>query len=79
MLEHLLERFKTLPGFIDGYLMLSTDGTGRIGRVTVWKSRRDADRAALAQDVLVTRSLMNQLIETEDEVRLEEGFESIRA
>jgi hypothetical protein len=77
--EGLLRQLKGRPGFIDGYLMMTTDGTGRVGRVTLWKSRKHADRAALAEDVLVTRSEMEQLIEKEEDLRLEQGFESIRA
>jgi hypothetical protein len=79
MVEDLLRRLKTLPGFIDGYLMMTTDGTGRVGRVTMWRSRRDADRAALVEAVLATRANINQLVEDEDDIHLEQGFESVRA
>jgi hypothetical protein len=79
MQEDLLQRFKVLPGFLDGYLMVSMDGTGRIGRVTMWRSARDADHAALDQDVFLVRSRMSHLIENESEVRLEQGFLALRA
>jgi heme-degrading monooxygenase HmoA len=78
MQDDLLHQLKGLPGFVDGYLMMTTDGTGRVGRVTVWKTRRHADQASQEQDVLVMQSRMHGLIEEEEEAQLEQGFESIR-
>lgn len=37
---------RTLPGFLGGYLIEPTDGSGRIGRMVLWESRADADHAA---------------------------------
>jgi hypothetical protein len=79
MQDDLLRCFKTLPGFLDGYLMMTSDVTGRVGRVTVWKTRKDADHAAQEQEVLIAQSKMNLLVEDEADIRLEQGFVSIRA
>ena len=76
MHEDLLHHFTTLPGFINGYLMSTSDGTGRVGRVTVWESADHADQAAQDHHVLVVRSEMHRHIQDEADGRLEQGFEA---
>jgi hypothetical protein len=79
MQEELMDHFSTLPGFIDGYLLASEDGTGCLGRVTVWESAGDADRASQEQHVLVVRSEMSRHLSENEEHRMEQGFEAIAA
>ena len=77
--EDLLHYFKTLPGFIDGYLMATEDGTSRMGRVTVWESAGNASQAAQDHHVLAVRSQMTLLLDDEPDNRLEQGFEVTKA
>lgn len=78
--EDLLRYFKTQPGFIEGYLLWATDGTGRIGRLTVWEREEDADQAAQQPHTLAIRSEMRLRVEEESDLSslLEEGFEATR-
>jgi quinol monooxygenase YgiN len=58
----LLRFDRTLPGFLGGYLLEPSDGTGRIGRMILWETRADADRAAQDQHTLTLRSALPPLI-----------------
>jgi len=58
----LLRYDRTLPGFLGGYLLDPTDGSGRIGRLVLWESRSDADGAAQQQHTLTLRSALTPLI-----------------
>lgn len=64
--EELIRYFKTLPGYLEGYLVETDDGSGRVGRVTMWEHDTDADRAAQQQHVLTIRSTMLRLIGDEE-------------
>ena len=68
LMDNLLEFFSTQPGFVHGYSLVSGDPRGRVGRVTMWKSGEDADRAANSQHVLAVRSEIMQLIEEDSHV-----------
>lgn len=63
LMDNLLQFFANQPGYVRGYSLLSGDPQGRVGRVTMWKSEEDADRAANSQHVLSLRSELLQLIE----------------
>jgi hypothetical protein len=58
----LLRFFSGQPGFIDGYLLSSHDGSGEVGRLGIWESEVHADQAANSDHVLAVRSRMNQLV-----------------
>lgn len=68
IMDHLLEFFTTQPGYVRGYALLSGDPQRRVGRITMWKSEEDADRAANTQHVLAVRSELIQLIEEDSHV-----------
>ena len=78
MLEDLLQFFKTQPGFVEGYLLKAMDGTGRLGRLTVWESDRDAGQAAQHQHVMAVRSRIRYLTDDESDIHLEAGFEAMK-
>lgn len=50
------------PGFIDGYVLRSNDGSGEVGRLGVWESEAFADQAANSEHVLALRSEINRLV-----------------
>jgi heme-degrading monooxygenase HmoA len=58
----LLRFDRTLPGFLGGYLLDPSDGTGRIGRMILWETKADADHAAQDQHTLTMRSALAPLI-----------------
>lgn len=66
--EDLLAFFTGQPGFVRGYWLASHEPKGEIGRVTVWRSEADADRAATTQHVLAVRSELLRLIEEDSHV-----------
>ncbi|MGI8549614.1 MAG: hypothetical protein ACR2PL_02290, partial [Dehalococcoidia bacterium] len=60
--DDLLHYDKTLPGYLEGYLLEAADGSGRLGRLIVWEHKDDADRAAQQQHTLTVRSALAPLI-----------------
>ena len=73
----LLSFYRTQTGYVDGFLLRSTDGDGEIGRVTIWRSEADTDATAQTAHVLSTRSRLMPLIE--DESHVERSFEAEEA
>ena len=63
--DDLLEFLATQPGYVRGYKLSGElhDPQGRVGRLTVWSSEADANRAATSQHDLAARSELLQLIE----------------
>jgi heme-degrading monooxygenase HmoA len=74
----LLRYDRTLPGFLGGYLLEPSDGTGRIGRLVLWESRADADGAAQQQHTLMLRATLTPLIAGSAGRRLEIAAEATR-
>lgn len=74
--KELIQFFKTLQGFVEGYVIETTDDTGRIGRVTVWEQDADADHAAMQQHTLTVRSSMLQLIEEDTAAHRELAYKA---
>jgi len=68
MMDALLEFLATQPGHVRGYKLVRRHPDPRIGRITVWQSEHDADRAAQTQHVLSVRSELMQLIEEDSHV-----------
>ncbi len=68
LMDNLLQFFSTQPGYVRGYSLLSGDPQGRVGRVTIWTSEEEADRAANTQHVLAVRSELLQLIEEDSHI-----------
>ena len=66
--DDLLDYFSKQPGYVRGYKLTSSDGSGELGRLTVWTSEEEADRVATSEHVLAVRSELMQLIEEESHV-----------
>jgi len=63
IMDGLLEFMATQPGYVRGYKLIRKYPDPRTGRITVWKSEEDADRAAQTQHILSVRSELLQLVE----------------
>jgi hypothetical protein len=74
----LLRYDRTLPGFLGGYLLEPSDGTGRIGRLVLWERKTDADNAAQQQHTLTLRAALSPLLREERGGHLEIATEAIR-
>jgi hypothetical protein len=57
--DQLVEHFRSLPGFIEGYRLNSPH---QVGRITVWDSGESADAVANNQHTLSLRSRLLPLI-----------------
>jgi hypothetical protein len=78
MQEELLRFDKILQGFLGGYLLDTSDGTNRIGRLVLWETKEDADRAAQHPHTLKLRSDLLPLIRRGHLSRVDVGVEAIR-
>jgi hypothetical protein len=61
--DDLMGYFAKQPGYIHGYQITGGDSEGRVGRLTLWQSDHDADKAAQTPHVLAQRSELLLLIE----------------
>ena len=68
LMDNLLKSFIDETGYVRGYALLDGDPQGRIGRITVWQSEKDADHAANTQHVLTVRAEIIQRIEQDSHV-----------
>jgi len=57
--EELIYRSQTLPGFLSGYVLVSTDAQGGMGRVSVWESHAAANHAANDTTIMATHAKLN--------------------
>ncbi len=72
LMDDLLQFFPSQPGFVRAYKLVREYPDPKIGRVTVWKSEQDADKAANQQHVLSTRSELLEI--TEQEYQIERSY-----
>ena len=75
--DQLLSEYAKQPGFVSGYKVRAVDGTGQIGRVTVWESSEHADATAQLDRVLALRSELQPLIQ--EDSHIEPSFEALDA
>lgn len=75
LMDNLLESFADQPGYVRGYALIDGDPQGRVGRITMWASEQEADRAANTQHVLTVRSEIMQLIE--DDSHIERSYTAL--
>ena len=67
--QDLMRFFATQPGYLHGYQITAGDSmAGRLGRLTLWRSEQDADRAAQTAHVLAVRSELLMLVEDGEHV-----------
>ena len=63
IVDDLISYMAGQPGYITGWRMTAQDGTALLGRITIWNTEADADRAAQTDHVLALRSQLNPLVE----------------
>jgi hypothetical protein len=68
LLDDMLAYLPDCPGYVRGYKLFAGDTQGRIGRLGVWRSEEDADRAANTQHVLSVRSELMRYIDEDSHV-----------
>jgi len=71
--DELMRFFASQPGYLHGYRITGGDSVvGRIGRLTLWRSDQDADRAAQTAHVLAVRSEL--LLVIEEQAHIEDSW-----
>jgi len=70
LLDELIEFFSLQPGYLDAYTLASPEEDGRdeIGRLTLWREDRDADRVATTPHVLSLRADLLRCVEDGSDV-----------
>lgn len=63
LIGQLVEYYGAQPGNIASYALAHTDGSLRFGRVGIWQSEDDAERAAQSEHDLALRSELNAVID----------------
>jgi heme-degrading monooxygenase HmoA len=63
LIDRLVSFFSTQPGFLSGYRLEPVEPDGYMGRIGVWETAEQADRAAQANLDLALRSQMNMSLE----------------
>ena len=61
--DELLTIFAAAPGYIWGFRYRPQEGSGEVGRLTVWRSHEDADHVAQNSHVIALRAELNRLIQ----------------
>ena len=72
LMDELLQFFPSQPGFVRGYKLVREYPDPKIGRVTIWKSEQDAERAANQQHGLSARSELLEI--TEEEYHIDRSY-----
>ncbi|HXG42047.1 MAG TPA: antibiotic biosynthesis monooxygenase [Dehalococcoidia bacterium] len=61
--RELVAYYRRFPGCLAAYFVQAADGSGELGRVSVWEREEDADRAANDDHSLALRSRLHLLIQ----------------
>ena len=67
LLDSLENVLAAKPGYLMGGVFTSAQGTGEMGRFSLWRTGEDADRASSDQEVLAMRSQINALVAAHSE------------
>ena len=70
--DQLEAHYATLPGYVLGFRYSPVGNPGEVGRIAVWRTHEDADRAAQDDHVGALRSQINMLIHGEHIERMME-------
>ncbi|MBM4414678.1 MAG: hypothetical protein FJ035_00055 [Chloroflexi bacterium] len=62
-IDKLVEYYGGQPGHLSGYRLEHVDGSLRFGRIGIWRSEEDANKAAQSEHDLALRSELNGLVE----------------
>ena len=60
--KELVHMNRRMPGCLDSRSISALDGSGEVGRLTIWASQADADRAANDPRSLTLRSRLHLII-----------------
>jgi len=63
ILDELVTLYSEQPGFISGYRLRPHDGSARVGRIGIWETEADAERAANLPHGFALRSDLNRAVE----------------
>jgi hypothetical protein len=63
LLDRLVAYYAEQPGHISGYRLEPTDPDGYLGRIGVWETEQDAERAAQTEFDLALRSQLNAAVD----------------
>jgi hypothetical protein len=63
LMDRLVAYYAEQPGYISGYRLEPTDPDGYLGRIGVWESDKDAERAAQTEFDLALRSQLNAAVD----------------
>ena len=77
LLDRLIDFYQRRPGFVAAY-RLTPDGTGapgRIGRVSIWEHKEDANHTAAEQTDISLQSELKLI--SEEETHEEHSFEGV--
>jgi quinol monooxygenase YgiN len=73
LLSELIDFYAIQPGYLDAYTLTCDEGAdGDVGRITLWRDDRDADRVATTPHVLALRADLLRCVEDGSDV--ERGF-----
>jgi quinol monooxygenase YgiN len=61
--RELVAYYRRFPGCLAAYFVQAADGSGELGRVSIWEREEDADRAANDDHSLALRSRLHLLIQ----------------
>lgn len=76
LLAELADYYRSQPGHLAGSSLEHLDGSARLGRIGIWSSEEDAERAAQTQHDLALRARLNSLVE--EDTHQEYSFEGWR-
>lgn len=68
VLDRLVAYYARQAGYIEGYRLEHADDSDQFGRIGVWQSEADADRAAQTEHDIALRSELNGMIEENSHV-----------
>jgi hypothetical protein len=77
LLDRLVSYYEQQPGYVTGFRLKNIDGSGRVGRLGVWVSEEDAERAANTDHDLALRSELNMVVD--EDSHEEYSFEGVPA
>lgn len=63
VLDELEDHLSGLPGYVMGFRFVGHEDEDEVGRVSLWSTHEDADRAATQDHTMVLRARIHQLID----------------
>lgn len=64
ILNDLVQFYSEQPGYIEGYTLVAQESASEVGRLTLWRTERDAETTASNQHVMSQRSELMRVIES---------------